>query len=461
MPELRWILLVLGALLIGGLWWWELRRSRQTGPTVIAPVEPDARATDRERDRVEPRFDASGGAAADAVEPVSMRADERAIPRGDPPVVTLDDLPDDPDQVVLAREPAAAPARRQEPVIAAQRAERPAPPDTWPDEEVVPDLDAVPTRPADAGARTRFGAPAPAAAEVRTAERVRHDAPRLESARTADAARVEGPRVEPRLGDVAPESRAAAPRATSGRREPSIDTTADLSRSAPPPVLEPTAIAASAGASASSRIGANVASPATASAPAPAAAAGSSLDRPAAAPGLEARRPAPRPASAPPRLAAEPARTAPSEPPPTQQRIVAIRLVAAGTERFDGAELRSALEAEGLRFGKYSIFHRQRADGRALYSVASLVEPGSFDLDRMHVHMFPGVSLFAVFPGPVDAPEVFDDLLATARRLAERLGGVLQDERGGPLSAQRVLGIREELVSFQNLVARVRSRPAG
>jgi cell division protein ZipA len=150
-----------------------------------------------------------------------------------------------------------------------------------------------------------------------------------------------------------------------------------------------------------------------------------------------------------------------AEPPSTHQRIVAIRLVAAGGERFEGAQLRAALEGEGLRFGKYSIFHRQRADGRAIYSIASLVEPGSFDPDRMATQRFPGVSMFAVFPGPVAAPEAFDELLATARRLADRLGGVLQDERGGALSAQRVLGIREELVSFQNLVTRVRSRPAG
>ena len=39
----------------------------------------------------------------------------------------------------------------------------------------------------------------------------------------------------------------------------------------------------------------------------------------------------------------------------SQQRIVALRLVAAG-QNWGGAELRAAFEAEGLEFGPYSIF---------------------------------------------------------------------------------------------------------
>lgn len=141
-----------------------------------------------------------------------------------------------------------------------------------------------------------------------------------------------------------------------------------------------------------------------------------------------------------------------------QQRIVAFRLVTPGPALIPGGELLAALEAEGLVFGKYSIFHRLRGDGRALYSVASLVEPGSFDVDAMPAEDFPGVSLFAVFPGPAPAVEVFDDLLATARRLAEQLGALLQDERGVALSAQRVQNVREELVRFEHAAA-ARVRP--
>ena len=52
-----------------------------------------------------------------------------------------------------------------------------------------------------------------------------------------------------------------------------------------------------------------------------------------------------------------------------------------------------------LQFGPYSIFHREREDGKSLLYVASMMEPGSFDLARMDEQEFSGISLFGVVPG--------------------------------------------------------------
>jgi len=147
-----------------------------------------------------------------------------------------------------------------------------------------------------------------------------------------------------------------------------------------------------------------------------------------------------------------------SELPSLHQKLVALRLVPRGPDPIAGAALRAALDGEGLRFGRYSIYHWQRADGRAIYSVASLVEPGSFDAARIDEQHFPGISLFAVFPGPLPAPDAFDEMLAAARRLAGHLGCVLQDERGSSLTPQAVLGLREELVHFEHVVSLSRDR---
>ena len=87
---------------------------------------------------------------------------------------------------------------------------------------------------------------------------------------------------------------------------------------------------------------------------------------------------------------------------------------------------------------------------------ASLVEPGSFDPDVMATERYLGVSMFAVFPGPMSAPLAFDELVATGRRLAERLGAMLQDDAGHSLTGQRLVTMREELVNFENLAQRVR-----
>jgi len=140
-----------------------------------------------------------------------------------------------------------------------------------------------------------------------------------------------------------------------------------------------------------------------------------------------------------------------------RQRIVALRLIC-DRGRWPGREVVDSLRDEGLTFGKYAIFHRERDDGKTIFFVASMVEPGSFDLDRADEQSFPGISIFAVVPGPVDAPTTFDLMLASGRRLAERLGGHLQDEQGSSLTAQRILNRREELVHFEHVSRRLKKR---
>jgi cell division protein ZipA len=142
--------------------------------------------------------------------------------------------------------------------------------------------------------------------------------------------------------------------------------------------------------------------------------------------------------------------TAPPEPivewpPEESRRILALRLIAPQTERFPGRALRMALAAEGFLLGKFAIFHKPDEANRAVVSAASLTRPGAFDLATMDAQRYGGLSLFAVLPGPKTPQQAFEDLLATARNLNERLEGALQDERGGPLTPLRIQTIRDNL----------------
>lgn len=128
-----------------------------------------------------------------------------------------------------------------------------------------------------------------------------------------------------------------------------------------------------------------------------------------------------------------------------QRRVVALRLVAPPPERLAGRALRLALASEGFVLGKFQIFHKPDSSGRAVLSAANLSKPGTFDLETMDLQRFGGLSLFAVLPGPKPPLKAFEDLLATARSLNERLQGALQDERGGPLTPTRIATIRESL----------------
>ena len=132
-------------------------------------------------------------------------------------------------------------------------------------------------------------------------------------------------------------------------------------------------------------------------------------------------------------------------PPDDQRRVVALRLVAAPPERFAGRALRLALASEGFVLGKFQIFHKPDESGRAVLSAANLSKPGTFDLENMDSQRYGGLSLFTVLPGPRPPLKAFEDLLATARSLNERMQGALQDERGGPLTPTRIATLRESL----------------
>jgi cell division protein ZipA len=132
-------------------------------------------------------------------------------------------------------------------------------------------------------------------------------------------------------------------------------------------------------------------------------------------------------------------------PPDTERRVVALRLVAAQPARFGGRSLRQALAAEGFVLGKFAIFHKPDDEQRAVLSAASLTRPGTFDAQTMDSQHYGGLSLFAVVPGPRPLPETFEELVATARSLNQRLQGVLQDEAGSPLTPARIASLREHL----------------
>ena len=154
------------------------------------------------------------------------------------------------------------------------------------------------------------------------------------------------------------------------------------------------------------------------------------------------------------RRVAEHARSGAAEEARATQKIIAVRVTAPPPDRFDGAALRDAIEGLDLRHGRFGIYHRLETQGRPVFSCASLLEPGTFDPETMAGVAYPGVTLFAVLPGPVPGHHALDDLMATARSIAEQLGGQLQDERGAALTVQRMAQLREEVTAFERGLAR-------
>jgi cell division protein ZipA len=135
-----------------------------------------------------------------------------------------------------------------------------------------------------------------------------------------------------------------------------------------------------------------------------------------------------------------------------EQKIVTLRVVARNDGAFPGDELLLSLRGIGMRHGKFGIFHRFEGndENKVIFSAASLVEPGSFDIANIKDQEIPGISLFMVLPGPVDGAQGFDLMMAAARALAQSLNAELLDESGSTLSIQRERYLREEIIQHQH-----------
>ena len=136
------------------------------------------------------------------------------------------------------------------------------------------------------------------------------------------------------------------------------------------------------------------------------------------------------------------------------QKIVTLRIVAGNQGSINGEELALSLRGIGMRHGKFGIFHRYDGsdEDKVIFSAASLVEPGTFDMTTIREQEIPGISLFMVLPGPVDGAQSFDLMIAAARALVQSLNAELLDESGSTLSIQRERYMREEVIQFEHSI---------
>jgi len=142
------------------------------------------------------------------------------------------------------------------------------------------------------------------------------------------------------------------------------------------------------------------------------------------------------------------------------EKILQINVMARNRAINGDTLMRVARDLQ-LEAGEMEIFHRYTDDKRQrkpIFSMASLVEPGTFPFDSMSEFTTPGVTLFAQLPGPRDGQETFEQMLTTAQRLAALLDAELLDQTRSVLSRQTIEHIRQEISEHSRLVRLSRSR---
>jgi len=123
-------------------------------------------------------------------------------------------------------------------------------------------------------------------------------------------------------------------------------------------------------------------------------------------------------------------------------------------------QISQAATEVGLEYGDMKIFHRYEPEsgGRVSFSMANLVNPGTFPDTPDSEFRSPGLTLFAQLPGPKDGLAIFSDMLFTAQRLASLLDAQLQDEHHSDLSKQTIEHMREEILEHRRKLQLARSR---
>ena len=138
------------------------------------------------------------------------------------------------------------------------------------------------------------------------------------------------------------------------------------------------------------------------------------------------------------------------------EKVVGLYIAEHEGTNILGPKIHAALVDRGLKYGPKKVYHRYEGD-QPLFSVASLVKPGSLDPAEAEGFATPGLSIFMVLPGPVRPVAAFQDMLDTARGLAKALNAQLYDsELRAPLTSERERALHEQVEEWAR-----RYTPAG
>ncbi len=120
-------------------------------------------------------------------------------------------------------------------------------------------------------------------------------------------------------------------------------------------------------------------------------------------------------------------------------QIVSLLVLAKNQQKLRGASLVQSANRAGLRFGEMSIFHHHIADqGAPLYSMANVIEPGTFDLTTLETFATPGVVLFMNAGEQENMTVALEAMLRAAKQLSRELNAQVCTAQREPMDADRL-----------------------
>jgi len=131
----------------------------------------------------------------------------------------------------------------------------------------------------------------------------------------------------------------------------------------------------------------------------------------------------------------------------SESQIITFLIKASPGKTFFGDNILAATNIVGLKFGDMNIFHHFGAEGmeseESIFSLASMYEPGHFEMDKMETYQTRGLTLFMQLPAPMDNIMAFDLMQETAMRLTEMLQGEIWSSKNYPIDAKTLQAMRD------------------
>jgi len=131
----------------------------------------------------------------------------------------------------------------------------------------------------------------------------------------------------------------------------------------------------------------------------------------------------------------------------TIPEIIQIHILALDYEGFSGKELLTAFKAAKLEYGSMKIFEKLDENRVVNFSVASMVEPGTFPSTSAELKVFKCAGIvFFLQPGHLDDPvAVFDEYIKAIELVSSKLDGVTLGSNREPLTKDLIAEFRQSL----------------